>query len=110
MAVIVPGFLKAMGWIMLLSPKIGLFNKWIMYGFGLKEAPLSITNIWGVAFVQGLMLTPTMFFLLAGPVKSMDPVLEEAAQVSGATGWRTMRWVSLPLLWPAILGERFMCS
>ncbi len=103
-AVIVPGFLKAMGWIMLLSPKIGLINKWIMYGFGLKEAPLSITNVWGVAFVQGLMLTPTMFFLLAGPVKSMDPVLEEAAQVSGATGWRTMRWVSLPLLWPAILG------
>ncbi len=103
-AVIVPGFLKAMGWVMLLSPKIGLINKFLMYGFGLSQAPLAIDNVWGVAFVQGLMLTPTMFFLLAGPMRSMDPALEEAAQVSGATVWRTMWWVSLPVLWPAILG------
>jgi iron(III) transport system permease protein len=103
-AVIVPGFLKAMGWVMLLSPKIGLINKLSMYLFGLSQPPLAIDNVWGVAFVQGLMLTPTMFFLLAGPVRSMDPALEEAAQVSGATVWRTMWWVSLPVLWPAILG------
>ena len=103
-AVIVPGFLKAMGWVMLLSPKIGLINKFLMYVFGLSQAPLAIDNVWGVAFVQGLMLTPTMFFLLAGPMRSMDPALEEAAQVSGATVWRTMWWVSLPVLWPAILG------
>ena len=103
-AVIVPGFLKAMGWVMLLSPKIGMINKFLMYGFGLSQAPLAIDNVWGVAFVQGLMLTPTMFFLLAGPMRSMDPALEEAAQVSGATVWRTMWWVSLPVLWPAILG------
>ena len=103
-AVIVPGFLKAMGWIMLLSPKIGLINKFLMYLFGLQEAPFSVTNVWGVAFVQGLMLTPTMFFLLAGPVRSMDPALEEAAQVSGAPMWKTMMRVSLPVLWPAILG------
>lgn len=103
-AVIVPGFLKAMGWIMLLSPKIGLLNKFLVHFLGLAQAPLNINSIWGVAFVQGLMLTPTMFFLLAGPVRSMDPALEEAAQVSGATMWRTMWWVSLPVLWPAILG------
>jgi iron(III) transport system permease protein len=102
-AVIVPGFLKAMGWIMLLNPKIGLINKFFLW-LGLTEAPLNINSLWGVAFVQGLMLTPTMFFLLAGPVRSMDPALEEAAQVSGATMWRTMWWVSLPVLWPAILG------
>jgi iron(III) transport system permease protein len=103
-AVIVPGFLKAMGWIMLLSPKIGLINQFLMYVFGLQEAPLSVTNVWGVAFVQGLMLAPTMFFLLAGPVRSMDSALEEAAQVTGATVWKTMWCVSLPMLWPAILG------
>ena len=104
MAVIVLGFLKAMGWVMLLSSKIGLINKLFMYMFGVSQAPLSIDNVWGVAFVQGLMLTPTLFFLLAGPMRSMDPALEEAAQVSGATVWRTMWWVSFPVLWPAILG------
>jgi len=33
-AVIVPGFLKAMGWIMLLSPKIGLLNKFLVHFLG----------------------------------------------------------------------------
>ena len=103
-AVIVPGVLKAMGWLMLLSPKIGLINHFFVYVFGLEEAPLSVTNVWGVAFVQGLVLTPTMFFLLAGPVRSLDPALEEAAQVSGATMWQTIWRVSLRVLWPAILG------
>jgi len=103
-SMIVPGFLKAIGWFILLSPKVGLINKLLVSLFDLKQAPLSITNVWGIAFVQGLMLTPIMFFLLAGPVRSMDPSLEEAAQVSGASFWRTMRWVSLPVLWPAILG------
>ena len=65
---------------------------------------MSVNNVWGIVFVQGLMLTPTMFFLLAGPIRSLDPSLEEAAQVSGAPMWRTMLWVSLPILWPAILG------
>jgi len=102
--VIVPGFLKAMAWIMLLSPKIGLINKLLIAVFDLEQAPFSISNVWGIAFVQGLTLTPTMFFLLAGPVRSLDPALEEAAQVSGATMWHTLRWVSLPVLWPAILG------
>jgi len=102
--VIVPGFLKAIGWILLMSPKIGLINKLLMGMFGLEQAPFNINNVWGIAFVQGLMLTPTMFFLLAGPFRSLDPSLEEVAQVSGATMWRTMRWVSLPVLWPAILG------
>jgi iron(III) transport system permease protein len=103
-AVIVPGFLKAIGWIMLLNPRIGLINMALVDIFGLERPPFSIHNVWGISFVQGLMLSPTMFFLLAGPVRSMDPALEEAAQVSGATKWRTMRWVSLPMLWPAILG------
>ncbi len=102
--VIVPGFLKAMGWILLLSPKIGLINKFLTYTFGLEQSPFNISNVWGIVFVQGLMLTPTMFFLLAGPFRSLDPALEEAALVSGASTWRTLRWVSLPVLWPAILG------
>ena len=42
------------------GPKIGLINKFLIYVFGLSQAPLAIDNVWGVAFVQGLMLTPTM--------------------------------------------------
>ena len=65
--VIIPGLVKAMGWLMLLSPKVGLINRLLMDLLNLKTAPFEINSISGIAFVQGLMLTPTMFFLISGP-------------------------------------------
>ncbi len=104
LTVIVPGFLTAMGWLMLLSPKIGLINKFLMLVFDLQNAPFDIENPWGVAFVQGLMLTPVILILLTGPVRSLDPALEEAAQVAGVNRRHTIWGITLPMLWPAILG------
>lgn len=102
--VIMPGLVKAMGWIMLLSPQVGLINKLLMGLFNLNEALFDINSIWGIAFVQGLMLTPSMFFLISGPMRSLDPALEEAAEVVGANRWKTLLWITSPVLWPAILG------
>lgn len=102
--VIMPGLVKAMGWIMLLSPQVGLINKLLMDVLRLKEAPFDINSIWGIGFVQGLMLTPSMFFLISGPMRSLDPALEEAAEVVGANRWETLLWITSPVLWPAILG------
>ena len=34
----------------------------------------------------------------------MDPALEEAAAVAGASAWRSARWITLALLRPAVLG------
>ena len=52
----------------------------------------------------GMILTPPIFFLIAGPMQALDPALEEAASVAGFTQWRTILRVSLPLVWPGILG------
>ena len=102
--VIVPGFVKAMGWIMLINDRIGLLNKAIEGMLGLERVPLNVVNNpFGIAWVMGLMLTPTMFFLISGPMRAMDPSLEEAAGVAGMNQWRTTWWVSLPLVWPGIL-------
>ena len=57
-----------------------------------------------MAWVLGLTLTPSMFFLISGPVQALGVELEEAAVVSGATWWRRFVWIDLGLLWPAILG------
>jgi iron(III) transport system permease protein len=102
--VIMPSLVKAMGWIILLSPQVGLINRLLMDLLNLKEAPFDINSIWGIAFVQGLSLTPTLFFLISGPMRSLDPALEEAAEVVGANRWKTLIWVTSPMLWPAILG------
>jgi ABC-type sugar transport system permease subunit len=44
----------------------------------------------------------TTYVLLAG-LQSVPPEVYEAARVDGASGWRTYRWVTLPLLRPALL-------
>jgi iron(III) transport system permease protein len=102
--VLMPGFVKAMGWIMLLQGQIGLVNKLLMDAFGLATPPFNISTPLGQAWVIGLGLAPTMFFLIAGSMRGMDPSLEDAARVAGANGWRTLLNVNVPLVWPAILG------
>lgn len=104
MIVIVPGFITAMGWIMLINDRIGLVNKAIGSLMGLEKVSMTVVNNpFGIAWVLGLVLTPTMFFLISGPMRSLDPSLEEAAAVSGLNQWRTLLRVSSPLMWPAIL-------
>ena len=101
-SVLIPGFLKAMGWILMLSPDIGLINKLFADWTGAAEGPFTIYGLGGVMFIQGLMLTPAMFFLISGSMIALDPSLEEAAQMSGANRWKTILRVSFPLIWPAV--------
>ena len=101
--VIVPGFVKAMGWVMLVNDRIGILNNIIAGLFGLEKVPINVVNSpYGIAWVMGLMFTPTLFFLVSGPMRAMDPALEEAAAVAGQNHWRTFRRVNLPLILPGI--------
>lgn len=102
---IIPGFILAMGWIMLLDKRIGLINVVAANLLGLSNIPLTVKDSpWGIAWVMGLMLTPPIFFLVAGPLCRIDPSLEEAASVVGMKHMTILRRVTLPLVWPGILG------
>ncbi len=98
----VPKILIAMGWILLLAPRVGLFNALFAHSAD-DNGPFHIYSMGGMIFVNGLALSP-MAFLLSSPVfarMSMD--LEEAAVMSGAGYVQILRRVILPVLWPAIL-------
>jgi len=56
-----------------------------------------------MAFVEGLRLVPTAFLMLVPLLRSMDPALEEAATVSGATPFSTARRITLGLMVPGLL-------
>ncbi|HLQ35403.1 MAG TPA: hypothetical protein VK457_22160, partial [Chloroflexota bacterium] len=58
MGILIPGFLTAMGWLFLLHPRIGIVNVLLIKWFGLEEAPLPITTVLGMGWVQGLVLAP----------------------------------------------------
>jgi iron(III) transport system permease protein len=102
MTLAVPGMLQAMAWVLLLSPRIGMINRWLKDSLGLAEAPINIYSLGGMIFVEGLRLVPTAFLMLIPLLRSMDPALEEAAAASGMRPATTIRKVTLRLLAPGI--------
>ena len=103
MGLLIPGFASSMGWLLMLHPRIGLANVWLMHAFGLTEPVFNIATIIGMGWVQGLNLAPIAFIMTAAVFRAMDPSLEEAAQMSGAKPHTTLWQIALPLAWPGIL-------
>lgn len=100
--ILIPVFLRTIAWILLLSPRIGLLNKWLQQGFDLASPPLNLYSLPGMAFVQGVSFVPGAFFMLAAAYRSMDPSLEEAAYTSGVGKLRTFLKINIPITLPAI--------
>lgn len=100
-----PGLLTSMGWVLLLSPKIGVLNVFLRALLGLSgdEGPFNIYTIWGMIFVSGLSVVPTSFLMLIGAFRNMDPALEDAGAISGCGVLSTVRRITLPLMLPAII-------
>jgi iron(III) transport system permease protein len=101
--VAMPGMLLSMSWVLLMSPNVGIVNKTAMFVFGLDSPPFNIYSLGGMIFTEGLRLVPTTFLLLVGAFRAMDPSLEEAALVSGATKFVTTLRITLRVMAPAIL-------
>ena len=99
---LVPVFLRAIGWILVFSPEVGLLNSAARSVFGAERPIFSIYNITGMAFVQGLALVPASFFMLSAAFRAMDPALEEASYICGASRLRTLLRINIPASWPAI--------
>ena len=51
---------------------------------------------------------PLVILVIRTRLQKLDPQLEEAARDLGATGWQVFRWVTFPLLRPAIIGSALM--
>jgi iron(III) transport system permease protein len=100
--ILFPTFLKAMGWVFLLHPRIGVINIFFMQLFGLAKAPLNIATVPGIGFVQGMTLVPLAYVMISAALRSMNPALVEAASVHGVSQWRTLVRIELPLIWPAL--------
>jgi iron(III) transport system permease protein len=98
-----PLIVKGIGWILLLGPNNGLINVWLRAWFGLQGTPIELFGLGGMILVEGLLWTPIALLLALPPLSAMDPTLEEAATMCGATRWQTLKRITLPLGRPAIL-------
>ena len=103
LGLLIPGIYTAMGWTFIAHQRIGFLNRWLVSMFGLEQGPINIATPVGMGFVQGLSLAALAFILTAQMFRAMNPSLEEAAKIHGMNFFSTLRRVTLPLAFPAIL-------
>ncbi|HZU06411.1 MAG TPA: iron ABC transporter permease [Chloroflexota bacterium] len=99
----IPGFLTAMAYVFLLSPRSGIVNTALQSLFGLPEPPFTVYSLPWIAALQGLVLVPAASFMLLAAFQAMDPALEEVAAVSGMRRLQVWLRITLPMLAPALL-------
>jgi iron(III) transport system permease protein len=104
----VPSILFVLAWTVLLAPRMGMMNlplRDLLQALGLQltEGPFNIYSLGGVIFLDSLRGVTTIFLMLVAAFRLFDSTLEEAAKVSGAGTFETLRRITIPLLAPAIL-------
>ncbi|MBS0222253.1 MAG: iron ABC transporter permease [Proteobacteria bacterium] len=93
----------ALAWAVIAGPKSGFVNQlWKRVGGG--GDLVDIYGHFGIAWVMALFEGTVAFVMISAAMKSMDPALEESAQVMGASKLRTTLTVTLPLVMPGVLG------
>jgi iron(III) transport system permease protein len=99
----IPPYVGAIAWVQMLNPSVGYLNELFKYVFHLSSAPFNIYTIGGLAWVLTLFYSPFAFITISRAMEKMDPTLEEAARVAGASPLRTLWDVTLPLMAPSIV-------
>lgn len=98
-----PSFIGALAWKMLLSPNAGFINRFFIENFGFTEPIFNIYSYLGIVLVEVMYLFPFVFIQVCGALERMDPTLEESARISGAGLVTITRKITIPLVLPSIL-------
>ncbi len=98
-----PSFIGALAWKMLLSPNAGFINQFFIDHFGFTGSVFNIYSYYGISIVEIMYLFPFVFIQVCGALERMDPTLEESARISGAGLFTITRKITIPLVLPSIL-------
>ena len=103
MTYMVPPYVGAMAWLRLLNPRVGTMSVFLAKLFGLSENPFNIYTLGGLIWVLTTFYYPYAFITISRAMEKMDPSLEEASKISGASPLRTVMTVTFPIMLPSIV-------
>lgn len=101
----VPPYVGAMAWLRLLNPNVGTINVLLRSFFGITEAagPINVYSLGGLVWVLTTFYYPYAFITISRAMEKMDPSLEEASRISGASPFTTLMRVTLPIMTPSLI-------
>ena len=105
MTYMVPPYVGAMAWLRLMNPNVGTINQWIRAILHLSDAPgpLNVYTLPGMIWVLTTFYYPYAFITISRAMEKMDPSLEEASRISGATPLTTLLRITLPMMTPSLI-------
>ena len=104
----VPPYVGAMAWARLLNPNAGVINTLLKGIFNLQAAPFNIYSMGGVIWVLSCFYYPYAFITISRAMEKMDPSLEEAARISGASPLHILRTITVPMMMPSIIAAALL--
>ena len=105
---ILPTVVVAVGFNALLGPH-GVANSLLMNAFNLQEAPFKVMNTLAAILLAHIFYNTSVVIRVVGSSwTQLDPRLEQAGRVLGASPGRVLSEVTLPLLLPAILAATLL--
>ena len=105
-----PAFIGAIAWKILLSPRAGYINQLWMEITGTRDALFNVYGFWGIVVIETMYLFPFVFIQVSGALERMDPTLEESARIAGAGLFTITRKITIPLIMPAVVaGALLVC-
>ncbi|MET3515921.1 MAG: carbohydrate ABC transporter permease [Gammaproteobacteria bacterium] len=109
---VLPPVVVGMMWLVVLDPSIGAAN-WLLQSVGLPRSDWLASPQWvipTVAFIDTWQWTPYVALIVLGGLQSLPPNVYEAAQIDGASRWKTFWRITLPLLMPTIVTAAILRS
>ncbi|GHV90652.1 iron ABC transporter permease [Spirochaetia bacterium] len=103
MTYMVPPYVGAMAWLRLLNPSVGNLNVFLKTIFGLSKMPFNIYSVGGLVWVLTTFYYPYAFITISRAMEKMDPSLEEASRISGASPLKTLLSITMPMMAPSIV-------
>ena len=108
MTYMVPPYVGAMAWLRLLNPTVGILNQWLAKIFNLSEMPFNIYSVGGLIWVLTTFYYPYAFITISRAMEKMDPSLEEASKISGASPLKTVATITMPMMMPSIVAAALL--
>ena len=103
----IPPFILAMAWQQILGP-VGVVNKWYQQLSGTENKLVTIYGQNGIIFVFTLSGSVMIYMVLKSNFEKIQSSLEEAAVITGASPFRILIDIVLPVLRPSIFSAMLL--
>jgi iron(III) transport system permease protein len=106
-----PSLTVTLGWVFLLDPRFGVVNQFLASSglTAIGVGPFNIFSFWGIVWVHLVGTSIAIKVMLLTPVfRNMNSSFEEASRVAGASSFKTVIRIFVPIMLPAIVAVEFL--